>query len=206
MDGALDTDGVIGWLDDLVERTCPTPPVLVGQILGGAIAARFASNRSQRLSKLVLVDSLGLAAFQPVPDFGRALSEFISEPTEDTHDRLWNLCAFDFDSLRKGLGEHWDSIKAYNLDRALAPNLQARQHALMEQFGMFAISSTDLAKIAVPTTLIWGRHDLATDLRVAQEASARYGWPLHVIEDAADDPPMEQPEAFLKTLRAVLGR
>jgi pimeloyl-ACP methyl ester carboxylesterase len=205
MDGALDTDRVIGWLDDLVERTCATPPVLVGQILGGAIAARFACDRSERLSKLVLVDALGLAAFEPAPDFSRALSEFNSEPTEDTHDRLWNLCAFDFDSLRKGLGEQWESIKAYNLDRALAPSLQASQHALMEQFGMFGIPSTDLAKITVPTTLIWGRHDLATPLRVAEEASERYAWPLHVIEKAADDLPMEQPEAFLEALHTVLG-
>ena len=45
----------------------------------------------------------------------------------------------------------------------------------------------------MPTTLIWGRHDLATPLRVAEAASARYGWPLHVIEDAADDPPVERP-------------
>jgi hypothetical protein len=40
--------------------------------------------------------------------------------------------------------------------------------------------------------------------RVAEEASARYGWPLHVIEDAADDPPIEQPEAFLRALHTAL--
>jgi pimeloyl-ACP methyl ester carboxylesterase len=40
---------------------------------------------------------------------------------------------------------------------------------------------------------------------VAEAASARYGWPLHVIEDAADDPPIEQPEAFLRALRAALA-
>ena len=63
---------------------------------------------------------------------------------------------------------------------------------------MPAIPPAELARIAVPTTLIWGRHDLATPLSVAEAASARYGWPLHVIEDAADDPPIEQPEAFLE--------
>ena len=70
---------------------------------------------------------------------------------------------------------------------------------------MPAIPPADLARIVVPTTLIWGRHDLATPLRIAEAASARYGWPLHVIEDAADDPPIEQPEAFLTALRAALG-
>jgi hypothetical protein len=41
-------------------------------------------------------------------------------------------------------------------------------------------------------------------LNVAEAACARYGWPLHVIEDARDDPAIEQPEAFLEALRTVL--
>ena len=36
----------------------------------------------------------------------------------------------------------------------------------------------------VPTALDWGRHDRVMRLRIAEEASARYDWPLHVIEDA----------------------
>ena len=56
----------------------------------------------------------------------------------------------------------------------------------------------ELARISVPTTLIWGRHDRQTPLAVAQQASTRFGWPLHVIEDAADDPAFEQPAAVLR--------
>ena len=48
--------------------------------------------------------------------------------------------------------------------------------------------------------------DLATPLSVAEAASKHYGWPLRVIEDAADDPPIEQPKAFLVALDAVFGR
>ena len=205
IDRPLDVERILAWLDDLIECTCPTPPVLVGQILGGAITARFASARSERLSRLMLVDAFGLAAFQPAPEFGLALNEFVAEPTEDTHDRLWRRCAFDLDRMRTRMGEQWEWIKAYNLDRARTPELQATQHGLMEQFGISAIPPEDLARIVVPTTLIWGRQDLATSLSVAQATSSRYGWPLHVIENAADDPPMEQPEVFLEVLRAALG-
>jgi pimeloyl-ACP methyl ester carboxylesterase/ubiquinone/menaquinone biosynthesis C-methylase UbiE len=205
IDGPLDADRMLAWLDDLIECTCPTAPALVGHILGGAIVARFASERSERLSRLVLVDALGLAAFQPTPNFGLALTEFISEPTEDTHDRHWSRCAFDLDAMRTRMGERWEWVKASNLDRARTPGLQAAQYSLMEQFGIPAIPPEDLARIAVPTTLIWGRHDLATQLPIAQAASVRYGWPLHVIENAGGVPPMEQPEAFLEALRAALG-
>ena len=41
-------------------------------------------------------------------------------------------------------------------------------------------------------------------LATAQEASARYGWPLHVIEDAGHFLGLDQPEAFLAALRAAL--
>jgi pimeloyl-ACP methyl ester carboxylesterase len=204
-DTGLEAERVLTWLDELIERTCSSPPALVGQILGGGIAARFASRRSDRLARLVLVDALGLSPFQPAPEFGLALTEFMAGPSEDTHDGLWRRCAFDLDRMRDGMGENWEWVKAYNLDRARTASLRAGQHSLMEEFGMAAIPAEDLAQIAVSTTLIWGRHDLATDLRVAEAASSRYGWPLHVIDDAADDPPLEQPEAFLRALRMALG-
>ncbi|MCT7378046.1 alpha/beta fold hydrolase [Chelativorans salis] len=198
--GPIEADRVLEWLGALIEHTCPNPPALIGQVLGGAIAARFASRHGERLSRLVLVDALGLAPFQPAPEFGRALADFIADPTEDTHDRLWRQCAFDLDRLRDRMGDSWERIKAYNLDRARTAALHATQQSLMEQFGMPGIPEAELDRIAVPTTLIWGRHDLATRLSVAEDASKRYGWPLHVIEDAADDPPIEQPKAFLKAL------
>jgi pimeloyl-ACP methyl ester carboxylesterase len=74
----------------------------------------------------------------------------------------------------------------------------------MRELGLPRIPPGDLARIAVPTTLIWGRHDRANRLRIAESASARYGWALHVIEHCADDPPRDQPEAFLTVLRAIL--
>jgi len=204
IDGPLDMERITAWLDELIECTCETPPALVGQNLGGAIAARFAIDHSERLNRLVLVDALGLAEFQPAPAFGTALAEFVTNPTEDSHDLLWSRCAFNLDALRDRLADRWQSIRAYNLDRARAPGLRDTQYSLMEQFGLPAISPPELARISVPTTLIWGRHDLATGLSIAQAASTRYGWPLHVIENAAADPPLEQPEAFLKALRAAL--
>jgi pimeloyl-ACP methyl ester carboxylesterase len=204
IDGHPELDRVLAWVEDLIDCTCPRPPVLVGHVLGGAIGARFASDRGERIGGLVLVDSLGLAAFQPSPDFGQALTAFVGNPTEEAHDRLWSLCAFDLRTMRRRMGERWDQIRAYNLDRARVPALGAAQHALMERYGMPAIPPVNLARIHIPTMLIWGRHDLVTPLSVAEEASVRYGWPLHVVENAADDPAMEQAEAFLETLRAAL--
>jgi hypothetical protein len=50
-----------------------------------------------------------------------------------------------------------------------------------------------------------GWHDRANRLRIAQDPSGRYGWPLHVIENCADDPPRDQPLVFLEALGMTLG-
>ena len=60
-DGRLDLHGLLTWLDELIEQTCADPPVLVGKGPGGALAARYAVAHGERISRLVLVDSLGLA-------------------------------------------------------------------------------------------------------------------------------------------------
>jgi len=203
-DGRIYVDRVMAWLGELIDETCRTPPALVGQLLGGAIAARFAGMQAHRLTRLALVDTFGLRPFQPTPEFGLALSNFLAQPTERSHADLWQHCAFDLDALRQRMGAQWSPFEAYNLDRASAPSVQAAVGALMEAFAVPEIPSSDLARIALPTTLIWGRHDRATPLAVAEEASARFGWPLHVIESCNDDPPVEQPEALLRTLRAAL--
>jgi pimeloyl-ACP methyl ester carboxylesterase len=197
----IDTDRVMEWLGGLIEQSCKRPPVLVGQLLGGAIAARFASEQGHSLSRLALVDTFGLRPLRLPPEFELALSRFLAQPTEHTHSDLWHYCAFDPDALRWRLGGRWQQFEAYNLDLARTPSVQAAAAALMEQLGAPAIPEADLARIAVPSTLIWGRYDRATPLSVAEQASARFGWPLHVIEDCNDDPPVEQPEALLRALR-----
>jgi pimeloyl-ACP methyl ester carboxylesterase len=104
-DGPPSLDRVLAWVDELIECTCPTPPVLVGHVLGGAIGAHFASHYSERLRSLVLVDALALAAFQPKPDFGHALTAFVTNPTEQTHDHLWSFRAFDLKTMRRRMGQ-----------------------------------------------------------------------------------------------------
>ena len=205
VDRPIDAARVIAWLAELIEQSGQEPPVLVGQLLGGAIAARYASVHSHRLSRLVLVDTLGLRPFQPTPAFGLALANFLAQQSERTHTDLWHHCAFNLEALRQRLGERWQPFETYNLDRARTPSVQAAVATLMEHFGAPAISHGDLARIAVPTTLIWGRHDRATPLTVAEEISARCGWPVHVIENCNDDPPIEQPAALLRALRAALA-
>jgi pimeloyl-ACP methyl ester carboxylesterase len=204
-DGPLDRDRVSMWLGELIERTCTSPPVVVGHLLGGAIAAGFASERPAQLSRLVLVDSFGLSWNRPSPRFALPLLAYLARPTERTRDRAMAQCFVDFDRLREQMGGRFEPFGAYALEWARTKTAKAALRSLMTEYGMRPIPRDVLARIAVPTVLIWGRHDLQTRLSVAEGASARYGWPLHVIEGARDDPFFEQPEAAMHALRASLS-
>ena len=203
-DGPPDAARVLAWLDALVRHTCPAPPALVGASLGASIAARFAIAHPDRVSGLVLVDAGSLDRFRPAPGVLFALIRFLARPSERTQEGFLRQVAVDPGRVRAMMGERWEASQAYNLDRARTPSVRAANRRMLKELGTKAIPSGELARIAVPTTLIWGRQDRVMRLRIAEAASARYGWPLHVIEDAGHFV-VEQPEAFRRALRAALA-
>jgi pimeloyl-ACP methyl ester carboxylesterase len=203
-DEPMDLPRLLDWLDALIEDACPTPPVLVGHVLGGAIAARFAAARGERLDRLVLVDSLGLAPFRPELGFALSMLAFQLRPTEGSYRRFMRRCSYDLDELRRGLGDRWDDYEAYQLELVRGPGSRAAGRMLRE-IGLPRIPPEELSRIRTPTCLVWGRQDRAIKLAVAEEASARFGWPLHVVDDCADDPPRDRPVEFVRALRAFLA-
>jgi len=204
VDNALNAPAVIRWLDKLIAQTCSTPPTLVGHLLGGAMSARYASDHGELLKGLILVDSLGLGRFLPSPRFAFGLVRFLVRPTDRAYHRFLDQCMFDRDGLIHEMGDDWEPFLAYNLDRVRSPGVKAAMRTLMKEIGVPRIPPTDLDGITVATSLIWGRGDRAIRLGIAERASARYGWPLHVIEAAGDDPKLERPQAFLDTLYEAL--
>jgi pimeloyl-ACP methyl ester carboxylesterase len=199
-DAPLDPDRVRAWLGELIEQTCPSPPYLAGHLLGGAVAMRFAIATGELLRGLALVDAYGLRRLRPSPMFTLTLINFLARPTGGSRDRFFRQCFVDMNGLQQQLGPLWEPLMTCALEGANSPNQKAALRSLMPQLGWRAIPGEELARIAVPTILIWGRHDRQTPLAVAQRASSRYGWPLHIIEDAADDPAFEQPGAVVSAL------
>jgi pimeloyl-ACP methyl ester carboxylesterase len=203
--GPPDAARVLAWLDALIGRTCPAPPALVGASLGASIAARFAIAHPDRLSRLVLVGAGSLARFRPAPGVAFALIRFVARPNERTQRGFLRQVVVDPARVRALQGERFQASQAYLLDLARTPSVRAANRRLLRELGTKAIPPQELARITVPTSLVWGRHDRVMRLRIAEAASARYGWPLHVIEDAGHFT-IEQPEAFREVLRVALGQ
>ena len=203
--GPFGLDSLLEWLDDLVTLTCASPPVVVGKGAGGALAARFAVDHSDRLAGLVLVDSHGLGRYRPPPAMALSFLRVLVRPTERSLERSFRAyCFTDLDTVRSDAGPQWEWLTSYALDRFRTPQVRAAMRRLMPRLSK-AIPPEDLDRITAPTTLIWGRHDVGVPLEVAEAAAARHGWELHIIDDARDDPALEQPAAFLSALRAAAG-
>ena len=112
----------------------------------------------------------------------------VLRPTERGLERGFrNYCFADLDGMCDEMGERWEAMAAYALDRFRTPTVRAAMRRLMRPLAS-AIPPHDLARITVPTTLIWGRHDRGVRPNVATLASERYGWALHVIEGAPRRP------------------
>ena len=204
-DGPPDAGVVVTWLHELIEQTCAIPPVLVGKGPGGALAARF-TIEPRRPGRSTGAGGHARAGSVPAPAGHGALLRQRPVATDRARART-RLPALLLRRSRCGCAPRWASAttgwRPTPWTAFARPSVKAAMRSLMRRLAS-PIPPEDLDRIAVPTTLIWGRHDLGVRLAVAEAASARYGWPLHVIENARDDPAIEQPEAFLEALRAAL--
>jgi pimeloyl-ACP methyl ester carboxylesterase len=202
----LDIKRVIQWLDELIGHTCSDPPLLSGHLLGGSTALHYALSYEDNVQQIVLVDTLGLVRYRPELKFFLAMVGFVIRPTDRTRDRLFRQCMLDLDDLHVQMDGKFKLLEAYALDRAKSPKLKTALRSLMPAFAMKPIPGKQLAEISIPVSLIWGRYDRQVKLQVARDASKKYGWPLHIIDNTADDPAVEQPDAFLKALYSTIHR
>jgi pimeloyl-ACP methyl ester carboxylesterase len=195
---------ILDWLDEFLSKTCNTPPVIIGHVVGGAIAARYAIQHGNKLKQLVLVDSLGLSAFRPAPRFAFEFLRFMINPDKKSYLRFLPQCMYNVDELSEGMGRYWQPFLDYNLACANNPEKKSAAKKIMSAMSG-KIPGDLLDKINVPVTLVWGRHDKANRLKVAVKASKQYGWPLHIIEDTRDDPKFEKPGAFVDAVRSSVA-
>ncbi len=201
----LEPATVVRWLTELVELTCHEEPALVAHSAPGGLAARFAVEHGHRLRRLVLVDAAGLGPFRPPPGLLFALVGSTARPSPRSFERLMGHVLYDLDALRQGAGDRWEALAGYAVSRAAVPSVKQAMRQLPRS-GTKRIPDAVLHDLAVPTALVWGRHDRLVPLAIAEAAHARLGWPLHVIEGARHLPHVEQPDRFADAVTAVTGR
>lgn len=201
----LEPATVIRWLSELLELTCDEKPALVAHSAPGGLAVRFAVEHGDRLRRLALVDAAGLGPFRPPPGLLFALLGSTARPSPRSFERLMDHVLHDLVAVRRDAGDRWEALAAYAVSRAVVPSAKQAMRQLPRS-GTKRIPEAALHDLAVPTALVWGRHDRLVPLAIAEAAHARRGWPLHVIEGAGHLPHVEQPDRFVDAVTAVTGR
>lgn len=200
----FDSEGFGRWLRRLVDHACDEPPTLIAHSAPAALTARFAARCGDLLRGLVLVDATGLGPFRPSPAFLLAVLRFTIRPSRRNLERFNRWPYLDPDRTRTHDRERHEAIDDYVLARASLPHVKRTMRRVIKA-GTEQIPDTELQRIDLPTALVWGSHDRMAPLDHAQETSARFGWPLTIIDGAGHLPHVEQPDAFVEAVAGSAG-
>lgn len=197
--GRLDDVAFAEWFAALLQLTCHEKPTLVSHSLDGSLAARFATQHGDLLRSLVLYGAPGIGAYRLPLGLLVTAIRFNVRPTDRNNARFADWAFLDPERTRRRDPEWYDAFMAYGLSRGKTPHVKRTMRQLVKA-GSKQIPDAELQGIEVPTTLLWGRRDRMTPLRIAELASSKFGWPLLVVEDVGHVPHIEEPEAFLRAL------
>ena len=194
----LDDERFARWLHELIDLTCEARPTLVAHSLVGTLAARFAAH-GDALARLVVYAAPGIGRYRMPLGLRVVAGRFALRPNERNGARFERYALLDRERTRRRDSAWFDSFGAYTRSRASVPHVKRTMRALLE-IGTVRVPDAELRRIDIPTTLLWGRFDRMTPPALARAASTRLGWPLHVVDEAAHAPHLEQPDSFVHRL------
>jgi 2-hydroxymuconate-semialdehyde hydrolase len=200
----LDVDTFGRWLAALADELELGRPTIVAHSLIGSLTARFATGDPGRIGGLVIYAAPAVGPYRMPLALRYAAIRFAIRPTPGNAERFDRFALLDLDATRRRDPAWFAAFEGYTRARARTPHVKKAMRQLVST-GTTRIPDADLARIGVPTTLLWGRHDRMVPLAVAESASAHHGWPLRVIEGSAHAPHIEQPDAFTDALADVLA-
>jgi pimeloyl-ACP methyl ester carboxylesterase len=201
----LDVDTFARWLTELVEQMRIEKPVVVAHSLTGGLAARVAARKDDLIGRLILYAAPTLGPYRMPLRLRYVAIRFATRPSPRNAERFERFAPFDYDATRRRDPDWHHAFAAYTRSRATQPHVKTTMRRLIATQTK-PIPDNELARIQVPTALLWGRHDRIVSLAVGTAAASRHGWPLHVIDGAAHLPHIEQPDAFVEALAGTAAR
>lgn len=198
----LDLETFADWLTGVIDRTDLGRPTVVAHSMIGSITARFAARGGDHIGRLVIFAAPAVGPYRMPLRLRYVAIRFALRATPRNAERFDRFALFNFDATRQRDPDWYEAFDAYTRARAVQRHVKKTMGRLVVT-QMKPMSDDELARINIPTALLWGRHDRMVPLAIGEHAAARHGWPLHVIDDAAHAPHIEQPDAFVETLTAI---
>jgi pimeloyl-ACP methyl ester carboxylesterase len=190
------------WFRALLAATCAEPPMLVAHSLLGSYAAHFAARHRHALRQLVIYGAPGVGAYRLPLGLLFTAIRFGVRPSAANLRRFEGWAFHDVERISQRDAGWLEAFRSYMLDRAVVPHVSRTMRQLIMTAAK-QVSEDLLRRIEVPTTLVWGRHDRMVPMRIADQGHSRFGWPLHIVEDAGHAAHLERPDGFLSVLADV---
>jgi pimeloyl-ACP methyl ester carboxylesterase len=200
----LDVATFTDWFERLLELTHLDRPTVVAHSLIGSMAARCVARRGDMCGRLVVYAAPGVGPYRMPWRLRYVAIRFAIRPTERNAERLDRFALLDLDATRGRDPGWWAAFEGYTRERATRRHVKRAMNQLIAAQTK-PIDDDELRRIAVPTSLVWGRLVRLVQLSIGENAALRHHWPLHEIDGAAHAPHVEQPERFAETLATVLG-
>jgi 2-hydroxymuconate-semialdehyde hydrolase len=200
----LDAGAFGEWLTGVAELTGLERPTVVAHSLLGTLAARLATSNCPAFGRLVVYAAPGVGPYRMPLRLRYVAIRLAIRPSARNTERFDRFALFDLDATRARDSQWYDAFVAYTHSRSHEPATKKTMRQLIASEAR-PIAESELDRIGVPTTLLWGRHDRMVPLSIGEAAASRHGWPLHVIDGAGHAPHIEQPEAFAETLTALMS-
>jgi 2-hydroxymuconate-semialdehyde hydrolase len=200
----LDVDSFGRWLTAVIEQTELDRPALVAHSLLGSVATRFVNGGAAPVSRLVVSGAPGVGPYRMPWRLRYVAIRFAVRPTAENAERFDRFALLDLDATRRRDPEWFEAFEAYTRAQAQRAHVKKTMQRLVS-LGTKRIPDDELSRMPVPTALLWGRGDRMVPIATAEQAAARHGWPLQVVEGAAHAPHVEQPERFVESLTTLLA-
>jgi len=188
-DGLNDVAGLAGLYGELLDTLGLEDVTVVGNSIGGWIAAELVLLQSPRVSRLVLIDAVGIEVDEhPVADVsGLPVPEIMALSFHDA-------APFRIDPATLS-----DAQKAIMSANAAALAIYAGSPAMADPSLV-----SRLCAITVPTLVLWGDSDRIVDPEYGRTyASAIQGARYQILEATGHMPQMETPELVLNAIRGA---
>ena len=199
----LDADSFAVWLESTMLAVGLDRPTVLAHSLGGSLAARFAAATSEVLTALIVYAGPGVGPYRMPLRLMYSAVRFSLRPTEANAERFDRFLLLDLDATRARDAAWYRAFDEYNRNQARIKHVKKTMNRLVS-LGTKRIPDEALNRIDCPVHLVWGRQDRMVPLKTAEAAVESHDWPLHIVENAAHAPHIEQPEAFLDVVRQIV--
>ncbi len=181
-------------VEEILESLSPTGAVLVGNSIGGNVAARLAITRADLVKGLMIIDSSGFE--RPLQVVGRAFCRLMGHP------RFVRAIYPLFSQLY--MRARTDADRRARASAIALTRTPAGAQAVSAMWRSFNLPAHDLrsqaAQITAPTVLVWGRHDPIVTPKCGEAAHKLIAGSRLVLIDSGHAPQTTDPDAVAAVL------